>query len=613
MLVFLILQEKTEDMGHNIHINRIKEIKAKMEEKAVNVYLLPHNDPHFSEYPAEHWRYIQYVSGFSGSNAFLMLSDHGDYLWTDSRYYLQAEKELKGTGIQMIKEEEGICWEDLIRNEYGETKPHTLFDPLLFSINDLKKIEALSRKIEIELTEDFLSTEEMEELPDKEIFLYTDNYSGCDFSEKKKRIFEHTKANYVFLSSLEEIAWTFNLRGSDTPYTPVAIAYALLGRTDSYLFIKEGKVTASVKEHFKQLNINVIDYDKIDQFLLSEIAFSGEKISVDLNLTNAHIFLCILGDNYEGEQKLPESIINETSPVQMLKSIKNDVETQNLRHAQVKDGVALVNAIFELTKKIEDNKRVTEADVAEILKRHRSKQDGFFCESFSTIAGYGANGAIVHYSATKENCSEIGKESLLLVDSGASYLDGTTDITRVFCFGEPTEEQKHDYTAVLKGHIALATVKFPYGTSGHQLDAIAHAQVWNEGMNYGHGTGHGIGHFLCVHEGPQRISARGTETPLENNMVLSDEPGVYRAGKHGIRIENMMIIRPFEENEFGKFLQFETITLFPYNRKLIDHKMLNSKEIEWINQYNQKVYEKISPYIKDDEILNWLKEETKKV
>lgn len=613
MWIFLILQEKTEDMAQSTPIERIKEVKTLMKKRGINVYLLPHNDPHFSEYPAEHWRYIKYVSGFSGSNAFLMLSDRGDYLWTDSRYYLQAEKELKGTGIQMMKEETDITWEDLIKKNYGETKPYIVFDPLLFSINDLKKIEGLSKEIKIELTESFISTEGMEELPDSEIFLYEDKFSGEDFQSKKKRIFEQTEADYLFLSSLEEIAWTFNLRGADTPYTPVAIAYALLGRKDSYLFIKEKKVSANVKEYLKKENITVVDYDNIDKFLLSEVAFSKKKISIDLNLTNAHIFLCILGDNYEGEEKLPETIINEVSPVQALKAVKNDVETQNLRNAQIKDGVALVKAFYELTEKVEENQRVTEIDVAEILKRHRSEQADFFCESFSTIAGYGANGAIVHYSATEENCSEIGKEGLLLVDSGASYLDGTTDITRVFCFGEPTEEQKHDYTAVLKGHIALATVKFPYGTSGHQLDAIAHAQVWNEGMNYGHGTGHGIGHFLCVHEGPQRISARGTNIPLEINMILSDEPGVYRTGKHGIRIENMMIVRPFEENEFGKFLQFETVTLFPYNRKLIDVKMLTEKEIAWVNQYNQRVYEKISPYIKEEKILNWLKEETKKV
>lgn len=613
MWIFLILQEKTEDMAQSTPIERIKEVKTLMKKKGINVYLLPHNDPHFSEYPAEHWRYIKYVSGFSGSNAFLMLSDRGDYLWTDSRYYLQAEKELKGTGIQMMKEETDITWEDLIKKNYGETKPYIVFDPLLFSINDLKKIEGLSKEIKIELTESFISTNGMEELPDSEVFLYEDKFSGEDFQSKKKRIFEQTEADYLFLSSLEEIAWTFNLRGADTPYTPVAIAYALLGRKDSYLFIKGEKVSANIKAYLKKENITVVDYDNIDKFLLSEVAFCEKKISIDLNLTNAHIFLCILGDNYEGEEKLPETIINEVSPVQALKAVKNDVETQNLRNAQVKDGVALVKAFYELTEKVEENQRVTEVDVAEILKRHRSEQADFFCESFSTIAGYGANGAIVHYSATEENCSEIGKEGLLLVDSGASYLDGTTDITRVFCFGEPTEEQKHDYTAVLKGHIALATVKFPYGTSGHQLDAIAHAQVWNEGMNYGHGTGHGIGHFLCVHEGPQRISARGTNIPLEINMILSDEPGVYRTGKHGIRIENMMIVSPFEENEFGKFLQFETVTLFPYNRKLIDVKMLTEKEIAWVNQYNQRVYEKISPYIKEEKILNWLKEETKKV
>ena len=613
MWIFLILQEKTEDMAQSTPIERIKEVKTLMKKRGINVYLLPHNDPHFSEYPAEHWRYIKYVSGFSGSNAFLMLSDRGDYLWTDSRYYLQAEKELKGTGIQMMKEETDITWEDLIKKNYGETKPYIVFDPLLFSINDLKKIEGLSKEIKIELTESFISTEGMEELPDSEIFLYEDKFSGEDFQSKKKRIFEQTEADYLFLSLLEEIAWTFNLRGADTPYTPVAIAYALLGRKDSYLFIKEKKVSANVKEYLKKENITVVDYDNIDKFLLSEVAFSEKKISIDLNLTNAHIFLCILGDNYEGEEKLPETIINEVSPVQALKAVKNDVETQNLRNAQIKDGVALIKAFYELSEKVEGNQRVTEVDVADILKRHRSEQADFFCESFSTIAGYGANGAIVHYSATEENCSEIGKDGLLLVDSGASYLDGTTDITRVFCFGEPTEEQKHDYTAVLKGHIALATVKFPYGTSGHQLDAIAHAQLWNEGMNYGHGTGHGIGHFLCVHEGPQRISARGTNIPLEINMILSDEPGVYRTGKHGIRIENMMIVRPFEENEFGKFLQFETVTLFPYNRKLIDVKMLTEKEITWVNQYNQRVYEKISPCIKEEKILNWLKEETKKV
>ncbi len=583
--------------------DRISNIKSELSERGLNTYLLPTGDPHFSEYPAERWQTLRFISGFSGSNGFLMLSQYCNALWTDSRYYLQAEKELQGSGIKMFKEECDDDWKTTLSKLNAENIGIGI-DGRLFSQKNIEEISDFCAKKNWTFKTDFKPNicEDIQKETKSTIFAFSEKYCGTTFQEKKKQIFKQTEQDFLLLCSLEEIAWTFNLRGADTPHTPVNIAFALLGKNQSHLFINGEAKTEETKRYLSENQIEIHPYEAAYQ-VIPQLTNSS-TISVDPRTTNHELFSLLN----------PQNIFRKDSPIEAMKALKNDVEISNLRNAMVKDGVALVKAMAEIENRIKNGRETTETQVAEILRQHRSAQPLFFCESFSTIAGYASNGAIVHYNAQPGNDAKIGTSSLLLIDSGANFLDGTTDITRVFSFGTPTDQQKTDYTLVLKGHIALATSIFPKGTSGMALDALARQFLWQKGLDYGHGTGHGIGFFLCVHEGPQRISKKASSTPLQPGMVLSDEPGLYRTGEYGIRIENTMTVRPYQETEFGEFLQFETLTLFPYERKLIKKSMLTESEIEWINAYHKKVYEKIAAHLADpSEELEWLKKVTREI
>lgn len=582
-------------------MGRLDLIKNFMQEEGIDILLIPSEDPHLSEYPAEHWKIREYVSGFTGSNGFLLLSNKEDILWTDSRYYLQAEKELEGTGIKMYKEDGSDSnWKNWI--ERNATKKATIgFNGLLFSQERAEEIIRLCDTCGLTYKSDVtlpISTE-LPDLPDSKIFIHQSNFVGLSFQEKKSLILEKCKADYLLLCSLDEIAWTFNLRGGDTSYNPVFLSYAVVGKDESYLFVDNQKLDNEVQQYLNGNNIICLfSYESI--FEAIETISKKGSISADPTKTNHTLYNKIESKN----------LVRETSPIESLKCIKTGKEIQCINNASVKDGVALVQAFYEIENRIKNGTPTSETDIADILRKRRSEQKDFFCESFATIAGYGANGAIVHYNAASNQCSQIGTDSLLLVDSGGNYLDGTTDITRVFCYGQPSQKQMDDYTHVLKGHLAICMCKFPKGTEGAHLNALAHQYLWREGLDYGHGTGHGIGYFLCVHEGPQRINQRFTGVTLKEGMILSDEPGLYRTGEYGIRIENMVSVAPFKKNEFGDFLQFNTITLFPYERKLINKSLLSSDEIKWINQYHREVYEKISVHLKDPNEIMWLKNVT---
>jgi len=443
-------------------------------------------------------------------------------------------------------------------------------------------------------------------IPESAVFEHDIKYAGKSRKEKIDEIREKMReiaADYHLLSSLDDIAWLFNLRGSDIMYNPLFISFALISQSDAVLFVNDKKLSPGLKQKLIDDEIIIFDYDEVYNYLKN---IQGEKaIITDLSKTNYALYKAI-----------PENcdIVNKISIAAVLKSIKNDTEIKHIRKVQVKDGVAMVKFLHWLDKNI-GKETITEISAGEKLLAFRKEQEGFFGESFGVISAYGAHAAMPHYSATEESNVELQPKSFYLVDSGGQYVDGTTDITRTVALGIPTEEETRDFTLSLKGTIDLAMAVFPYGTKGVQLDAIARKPLWDNRMNYGHGTGHGVGFFLNVHEGPQSISTRNAgiqEETLEVGMYMSDEPAFYREGKHGIRIENLILIAADEENDYGKFLKFETVTLCPIDTKPVDVNLLTEKEKNWLNNYHKEVYEKLSPYLNDDE-KEWLKEKTKEI
>lgn len=577
-------------MNHKLDV-----VRNRMAELGLDAYIVPSEDPHLSEYPPEEWKLRQYISGFTGSAGTLVVLPDEAGLWTDSRYYLQAADQLRGSDITLFKD--GLPDTPSYMNWITGKLPKegtVGIDGWCFSARNVESFRTTLEVYGVRLVADVPSLWD-EGVPRKRTSLYglPIAVTGLSHQEKRERIFAKTSADALLLCALDEVAWTLNIRASDTPYNPVAVAYAVVGRSGSLLFAEEGCVSASLRAELARQGIEFRPYDTVSAYLESLPA--DFSLSVDLDKTN-----------YALSHRITCRKVVEPSPVALLKACKNETELSGFRLAMRKDGVALANAFSESYDRMEAGERLTELDVADILLRHRKEQPDFVCESFSTIAGYAAHGAVVHYSATEESNAVIGKDSLLLVDSGGNYLHGTTDITRTVCFGTPTEEQRRDYTLVLKGHIAVAMARFPEGTQGAQLDVLAKMPLWRAGADYGHGTGHGVGHFLCVHEGPQNIRKMQNGVSLLPGMVLSDEPGVYREGKHGIRIENLVSVRKGERSEFGLFLQFETLTLFPYDHSLIEVDMLSDEELEWVNVYHKRVWDHLSPFISDKKTLKWL-------
>ena len=586
---------------------RIHALRMTFRPNNIKAFIIPSTDPHLSEYVAPYWMSREWISGFTGSagTAVILMDKAG--LWTDSRYFLQAEKELEGSGITLYKEmlpETPSITKFLCQNlKPGES---VSIDGKMFSVQQVEQMkeDLAPYQLQVNLFGDPLKNiwKDRPSMPDAPAFIYDVKYAGKSCGEKVAAIRTELKKKGIFalfLSSLDEIAWTLNLRGSDVHCNPVIVSYLLVTQDEVVYFISPEKITQEVNEYLQEQQVSLRKYDEAESFLNS---FTGENILIDPKKTNYAIYSAI---------NPACKVVRGESPVTLLKAIRNEQEIAGIHHAMQRDGVALVTFLKRLEASVLSGKE-TELSVDRKLHEFRAAQPLYMGESFDTIAGYKEHGAIVHYSATEESDVTLQSKGFLLLDSGAQYLDGTTDITRTIALGELTEEEKTDYTLILKGHIALAMAKFPAGTRGAQLDVLARMPIWSHGMNFLHGTGHGVGHFLSVHEGPQSIRMNENPIVLQPGMVTSNEPGVYKAGSHGIRTENLTLVCKDKEGMFGEYFKFETITLCPICKKGIIKEMLTAEEVKWFNDYHQTVYKKLSPSLNEEE-KKWLLEATKAI
>ena len=583
--------------------NRLAQLREAMKKHNISAYIIPGTDPHASEYIADRWKVREWISGFDGSAGTAVVTLHEAALWTDSRYFLQAGEQLSGTGFKLMKQglpetPDMLSWLGT-QLQSGETVG---VDAQLFSYNAYASMQSELKLNNLLLTSaDLISqvwTTDRPELPLYPFFALDAKYAGKSTPEKLavlRQKMKEARADVFILSALDDIAWLYNIRGKDVDYNPVLIAYAMVSDEKATLFIDPRKLTDETRAYLKEQTVDIAGYNDIYAALKN--LPTDKAVLIDGSKLNQSLF-----------EAIPSSCVirNMMSPVFKLKSIKNEVELSGIRQAMVSDGIALTRFFMWLEINVASQK-LTEISIAEKLREFRSKQQNFVGESFGTIAGYAAHGAIVHYKATPQSDATLKPENILLLDSGAQFLNGTTDITRTVALGTPTASQKSDYTKVLKGHIALATAVFPAGTRGSQLDILARKALWDDCLNYGHGTGHGVGHFLCVHEGPQNIRMDENPVILQQGMVLSNEPGMYRTDEYGIRIENLIHVIPASTNEFGQFLQFETLTLFPIDKQLIDKNQLTEPEKIWLNTYHKRVYDTVSPFLNKEE-QGWLKE-----
>jgi Xaa-Pro aminopeptidase len=586
---------------------RIAALRQLMTKRGVSAVIVPGTDPHGSEYVAKHWKERNFISGFTGSAGTAVITTNKAGLWTDSRYFLQAEMQLQGSGIELFKE--GLPETPSINAWLGKVlQPNdtVAINGTMISVNDYKQMSAELDfyQIKTDTSFDFISEiwTDRPELPTEKAFELDIKFAGVSAVDKIKnvrKILAEKKLDTLLLTALDEIAWLFNIRGNDIAYNPVVISYAVVSEKTAVLFVDARKVTDKLKTSLSNNGVELQSYNAVFEYLKQ---LSGAKMALDFGKANVSLYNIVKQHN---------DVRKLVSPIILMKGIKNEVELAGTRAAMVRDGVALTHFFYWLDKHLADG-NLTEMSVADKLREFRSREEYFFGESFGTIAGYAEHGAIVHYEADEQSNATLKAENFLLLDSGAQYFDGTTDITRTIALGNLTDQQKTDFTLVLKGHILLGTAKFPVETRGSQLDILARKALWDNGLNYGHGTGHGVGHFLCVHEGPHNIRMNENPTTLRKGMVMSNEPGLYRSGLYGIRCENLVTVIDAEETEFGKFLCFETLTLFPFDLSAVKTDMLTNAEIEWLNTYHQRVYDKLSPFLNDEEKA-WLLEKTKKI
>ena len=586
------------------YASRIAALRRRMAAEGVDAFIIPSADPHLSEYPADRWKSREWISGFTGSAGTVVLTSTEGGLWTDSRYFLQATDELQHSGLSLYKE--GLPETPSIPNHLADTLPAgatVAIDGALFSFAEGESLKQFFEAKGFRFKTDFAPFDaiwsDRPDVPADPAFVYPVEYSGKSFADKWQAVagaIAREGAEAILVCALDELAWLLNIRGNDVLYNPVAVGYAYLSPKRRVLFMNACKVSEEMAAYLQENHIELAGYDSIGEFLSRKPA--GEKVFIDPRKVNHRL-----------ASLLPASeCVCGNSPITWLKSLKNEVEMAGRRAAMTRDGVAMVQFLHWLDTHI-GKEKITELDIAEKLRYFRSRQALYMGESFGTIAGYQAHGAIVHYSATPESSSTLQPEGFVLVDSGAQYLDGTTDITRTIVLGALTDEQKRDFTLVLKGHIGIATCRFPQGTRGDQIDILARRFLWNERRNYLHGTGHGVGHFLNVHEGPQNIRLEQNNTPLTPGMVTSNEPGVYIAGKYGIRTENLTLVVEDGESEFGRFYAFETLTLCPIDTRAIDRELLTVEETAWLNAYHRTVYERLSPHL-DGEVKAWLQKAT---
>jgi Xaa-Pro aminopeptidase len=590
---------------NTIITGRIDNLRQKMAADGISATIIPQTDPHQSEYIAEHWEVRRFLTGFTGSAGTLVVTEEQALLWTDSRYFIQAAEQLHDTGIILMKDglQETPSIEDWLSHNISSGSTVGI-DGMVFSLTNTEELRKTLQAHGIYLNTSFTPIDEIwpgrPTLPSDPVFIHEDKYAGEDATSKIARVLNKATeygANAIFISALDEIAWVLNIRSSDVPSNPVATAFLLLSAERKTIFISEDKLDDYTREHFEKADIDVLPYDEVSRFLA--LLPTGMKVLIEPGRT-AGTLADIIGQH----------AVKATSPIALFKATKNDVQIKGTRDAMERDGAALVRTFISIEKALANGETITEIDVDTIATKYRSAQSLYFDNSFATIAGYGPHGAIVHYSATPESASTLKPEGLLLVDSGAQYLDGTTDITRTICLGTPTDLERHDFTLVMKGHIALARSIFPAGTRGDQLDAIARQFLWHEGLSYLHGTGHGVGHFLNVHEGPQSIRLNHVPVALVPGMITSDEPGLYREGIHGIRCENLVLTVPAMATEFGQFYRFEVLTLFPFDLKLFDTGLMTDDEIDWLNSYHAEVRSRLLPHLGTDEEREWLTNHT---
>lgn len=578
-----------------------------MQAEKADAFIIPSTDPHISEYVAPHWQSREWISGFTGSAGTVVVTRDKAGLWTDSRYFLQAAQQLEDTGIDLYKEmlpetpgiSEFLCRELEAGNTVG-------IDGYVFSMLDARQLrkELANKQIELKNMADPMDSiwTDRPALPQAPACIYGTQYAGRTCREKLEDIRREMKqagTQALLLPALDEIAWTLNLRGNDVHCNPVVVSYLLIDEEEAHYFIELQKLTPEVKAYLEDNRVTCHAYTDLLPYLRQ---LKASTLLLTPGKTNQAV-----------SEAVPEScrIVEGASPVALLKAVRNEQEITGLRKAMQRDGVALVKFLKWLEEAVPDGQE-TEISVDRKLHELRAAQPLYKGESFDTIAGYGAHAAIVHYEATPETDVPLQPRGFLLLDSGAQYLDGTTDITRTIALGPLTKEEKTDYTLILKGHIDLAMAVFPEGTRGAQLDVLARMPIWQHHMNFLHGTGHGVGHFLNVHEGPQSIRMNENPVALRAGMLTSNEPGVYKAGSHGIRTENLVLTVPAGEGMFGHYLKFETVTLCPICTKGIVRELLTQEEADWLNQYHRTVYEKLSPDLDEDERY-WLKQTCKKI
>jgi len=583
---------------------KITRVREEMGNAGMDAFVIPITDPHQGEYMPERHRAIAWLTGFTGSAGTVVITNDFTGLWTDSRYFIQAEQQLKDSPVSLVKLKiphtpEYIEW-------IAETLPGNSrvgVDANVISVSLVRRIKELFSNVGISLdTEhDIVNNvwENRPEMPENKAFELDVQYAGVTRKDKLHVIREQMqkkKATHHLLTALDDIAWTFNIRGTDVCYNPLVTAYSVISETFAYIFINQKKLPEQLKQKLIDDGLEIKPYDEIKIFLSG--LESKDAMMISPGSTSFSLF-----------NSIPEKVkvIEDISIPTRLKAIKNDIEKDHIRNVMVKDGVALTKFFFWLEQNL-GKEKITEISASKKLEAFRRDQENFVHPSFATIAGYGPHGAVVHYEATPETDVELKQDSLFLLDSGGHYLDGTTDITRTNALGQPTVEQKRDFTLALKGTINLARIEFPEGTKGYQIEILARKALWENGLNYGHGTGHGVGFFLNVHEGPQTIgtgASGNAQVSMEPGMLTADEPGIYREGKYGIRTENLILCVPSRETEFGRFLKFETVTLCFIDTELVDKSLLNEKEIKWLNDYHQKVFEKLSPHLDEDE-REWL-------
>lgn len=588
---------------------RLARLRELMKREHLSAFIFPSTDAHQSEYVADHWRGREWISGFNGSAGTAVVTMKSAALWTDSRYFLAAEEQLEGTGYQLMRlkmEGTPTIAEWLGKELQDVQSPEVGLDGMVNSYNYVKDLSYSLRKLGgITLRTNLDPLEQIWEnrpsLPANPVEIQPLEYAGETLASKVARIrmsLRELHADGMLVSALDDIAWTLNLRGTDVHCNPVFVSYLLIESDKVSLFVDDNKLSPEVKQYLQDNQVSLYKYNKVEKCLES---YSEYNILLDGNETSYYLWKSV---------KCQE-IVAAGSPIPAMKAVKNKAEIEGYRSAMLKDGVAMVKFLKWLKPAVEAGGQ-TEISIDEKLTSLRAEQKLFRDISFDTIAGYAQHGAIVHYEATPETDVVLKPEGLILIDSGAQYQDGTTDITRTIALGAVSEEMKHVYTLVLKAHIQLELVKFPDGASGTQLDAVGRECMWREGYNFLHGTGHGVGSYLCVHEGPHQIRMEWMPTPLRAGMTLTDEPGLYLAGKFGVRIENTVLISDYMSTEFGKFLQIEPLTLCPIDTTPIDVDMLLPEEIDWLNAYHHSVYEKLSPFLDEEEKI-WLENATKPI